>query len=45
MLCVYCIYNYVNKFEARSLFSTAHLKLSISVLLMFVEAMFYLLSV
>ena len=26
MLCVYCIYNYVNKFEARSLFSTSYLK-------------------
>ena len=26
MLCVYCIYYYVNKFEARSLFSTSHLK-------------------
>ena len=26
MFCVYCIYNYVNKFEARSLFSTSHLK-------------------
>ena len=25
MFCVYCIYNYVNKFEARSLFSTSHL--------------------
>ena len=25
MLCVYYIYNYVNKFEARSLFSTSHL--------------------
>ena len=23
---VYCIYYYVNKFEARSLFSTSHLK-------------------
>ena len=27
MFCVYCIYYYVNKFEARSLFSTSHLKL------------------
>ena len=26
MFCVYCIYYYVNKFEARSLFSTSHLK-------------------
>ena len=26
MLCVYCIYNYVNKFEARSLFSASHLE-------------------
>ena len=25
MFCVYCLYNYVNKFEARSLFSTSHL--------------------
>ena len=25
MFCVYCIYYYVNKFEARSLFSTSHL--------------------
>ena len=24
MFCVYCIYYYVNKFEARSLFSTSH---------------------
>ena len=28
MFCVYCIYYYVNKFEARSLFSTSHLKKS-----------------
>ena len=28
MFCVYCIYYYVNKFEARSLFSTSHLKYS-----------------
>ena len=27
MFCVYCIYNYVNKFEARSLFSTSHLNI------------------
>ena len=27
MFCVYCIYYYVNKFEARSLFSTSHLKI------------------
>ena len=27
MWCAYCIYNYVNKFEARSLFSTSHLKI------------------
>ena len=26
MLCVHCIYIYVNKFEARSLFSTSNLK-------------------
>ena len=26
MLCAYCIYNYVNIFEARSLYSTSHLK-------------------
>ena len=26
MFCVYCIYYNVNKFEARSLFSTSHLK-------------------
>ena len=26
MFCVYCIYYYVNKFEARSLFSTSHFK-------------------
>ena len=26
MFCVYCIYYYVNKFEARSLFSTSHLE-------------------
>ena len=26
MFCVYCLNNYVNKFEARSLFSTSHLK-------------------
>ena len=25
MFCVYCIYNYLNKFEARSLFSTSYL--------------------
>ena len=25
MFCVYCIYYYVNKFEARSLFSTSHI--------------------
>ena len=25
MFCVYCIYYYVNKFEARSSFSTSHL--------------------
>ena len=30
MLCVYCIYNYVNKFEVRSLFSTSHLNVSMS---------------
>ena len=28
MFCVYCIYYYVNKFEARSLFSTSHLECS-----------------
>ena len=27
MLCVYCIYNYVIKIKARSLFSTSHLKI------------------
>ena len=26
MFCIYCIYYYANKFEARSLFSTSHLK-------------------
>ena len=26
LFCVYCLYNYVNKFEARSLFFTSHLK-------------------
>ena len=29
MFCVYCIYYYVNKFEARSSFSTSHLKLMV----------------
>ena len=28
MFCVYCIYYYVNKFEARSSFSTSHLNIS-----------------
>ena len=26
MFCVYCLYNYINKLEARSLFSTSYLK-------------------
>ena len=28
MFCVYCIYYYVNKFDARSSFSTSHLNIT-----------------
>ena len=48
MFCVYCIYYYVNKFEARSLFSTSHLKktCSLCILLMFLaDVLQYMFSI